>query len=317
MATCAHCSPYMHARMFFSSPFQRLCTLNNTVYLNKWVYWIVCHWFSFSLSLSFPECVSVSLVCISRAIHFLLADDGAHCMFLIKIFDAVKQDTVIHFIHVFRGKKVNSLSRQQRVLPHALLRNERRGECECEWDGKRVLISIMYIDPIICIKHWHNRSGTLRAHTQTRTHTHTASFSQTRILALQALITIDGKGMSSVLQTRFDSVTFRVCFSLEFFVLFCSVHSLRAWWFVVRSFFPCTRPLPRHVLLWEVRINAHKMNRTKGITFIPNCVQNHTCTRSHPSRFAYTQANTRSQIEYSDAIIEIESAILNKMQSIF
>lgn len=53
----------------------------------------------FSLALTLRMCLSL------LAIYFSLDDDDTHCMFLIKIFDAVKQDTVIHFIHVFRGKK--------------------------------------------------------------------------------------------------------------------------------------------------------------------------------------------------------------------
>lgn len=63
---------------------------------------------------------------------------------------------------------MSSLSRQQRVFPHALVRNERRRVYVNEM-GKRVLISIMYIDPIVCIKHWHNRPGALRTHTHERT----------------------------------------------------------------------------------------------------------------------------------------------------
>lgn len=71
-STWQHVLTALHTCMqgcFFSSPFQRLCTLNNTVYSNKWVYWIVCHWFSFSLSLSPFLSVRLSLLCVYQELY--------------------------------------------------------------------------------------------------------------------------------------------------------------------------------------------------------------------------------------------------------
>lgn len=101
-------------------------------------------------------------------------------------------------------------------------------------------------------------------------------------LALQALITIDGKGMSSVLQTRFDSVTFRCIFQ---FTIFRSFEPA----FVVWYFF--SPLLSFSAYCCELRINVYKINRIKGIHALFKIL----CTESHLHLFTFIEICIHTQ----------------------
>ena len=137
----------------------------------------------------------------------------------------------------------------------------------------------MYIDPIVCIQHWRNRSVLF-----------TASFSQIRILALQALITIDGRYVKCIANT------FWFCHFPVFFRSIFVRSFVRS--FILNMDLLCDAFLSISIERCVMRINIHKMNRTKAFTFIQNCVQNNTCTYSHTSKFTYMQSNAHFSLNW-------------------